>query len=395
MNAPPVPTATSDGTSVATQRIPVAGPWVTDLEVQYVADAAANDWYGNAAQSVGLFEADFARYLGVEHAAAVPHGTSGLHLAMLALDVGPGDEVIVPESTWVASAAPIVYTGATPVFADIEPDTWCIAADSLKKCLSPRTKAIVTVDLYGNVPDMDAIRSVAGSTPIIEDAAQAIGATWKDEPAGRLGDIGIFSFHGTKTMTTGEGGMVVTNRNDLYQRMSALRDHGRSAANFRYFVTDEIGYKYRMSSLQAAFGRAQLIRVDELLAKKKQIFQWYESRLRDVPGIRLNRVGPGSTSTFWMVTVVVDSPYGLSTRQMMASFDRAGIDTRPFLPPLSSLRAFSGYETVARAEECNPVAYDIAARSINLPSALILNEAQVDRVCKHLQNLLLAPEEEK
>ena len=161
-----MPAANNDGTSTATERIPVAGPWVTDLEVRYVAEAAANDWYGKAAQSVGQFEADFARYLGVEHAAAVPHGTSGLHLAMLALGIGPGDEVIVPESTWVASAAPIVYVGATPVFADVDPDTWCIAAGSIEQCVSPQTKAIVTVDLYGGVPDMDAIRSTAAGIPI-------------------------------------------------------------------------------------------------------------------------------------------------------------------------------------------------------------------------------------
>lgn len=166
--------------SFANGRIPVAGPWVTDLEIQYVAAAAANDWYGHAAQSVGLFETEFADYLGVEHAAAVPHGTSGLHLAMLALGIGPGDEVIVPESTWVASAAPILYEGATPVFADVDPDTWCLDAASVERRLSPQTKAIVAVDLYGGVPDMDALRAAAPGVPIVEDAAQAIGASWKE-----------------------------------------------------------------------------------------------------------------------------------------------------------------------------------------------------------------------
>ena len=390
-----MPAANNDGTSTVTERIPVAGPWVTDLEVRYVAEAAANDWYGKAAQSVGQFEADFARYLGVEHAAAVPHGTSGLHLAMLALDIGPGDEVIVPESTWVASAAPIVYVGATPVFADVDPDTWCIAADSIEQCVSPKTKAIVTVDLYGGVPDMDAIRSTAAGIPIIEDAAQAIGATWHGVPAGTLGEIGVFSFHGTKTMTTGEGGMVVTNRPDLFERVSRLRDHGRSPANHRYFVTDEIGFKYRMSSLTAAFGRAQLSRIDELVNKKKQIFQWYEARLGDIPGIRLNFEPAGVANTFWMVTVVVDRSYGLSARQMMESLDREGIDTRPFLPPLSSLSALSAYDTKSGGADRNPIAYDIAPRAINLPSALILDEAQVHRVCTIFRNLLFSREEQQ
>jgi perosamine synthetase len=395
MSTKSMPTVHNSGASTATERIPVAGPWVTDLEVRYVAEAAANDWYGKAAQSVGQFEQDFARYLGVDHAAAVPHATSGLHLAMLALDVGPGDEVIVPESTWVASAAPIVYTGATPVFADIDPDTWCIRADSLERCISPRTKAIVTVDLYGSVPDMGSIRSVAAGIPIIEDAAQAIGTTWNGQPAGQLGDIAVFSFTGTKTITTGEGGMVVTNRRDLFDRVSTLRDHGRSPANRRYFVTDEIGYKYRMSSLQAAFGRAQLSRIDELLNKKKQIFRWYEARLGDIPGIRLNYDRPGVTNTYWMVTAVVDDAYALSTRQMMDWFDRQAVDTRPFLPPLSSLAAFSTHDTICGGADHNPIAYDIAARSINLPSALMLDEGHVDRVCTYFKHLLTSCEEKQ
>lgn len=384
---------TINGIPTAAERIPVAGPWVTDLEVRYVAEAAANDWYGTAAQSVGLFETEFAEYLDVSHAAAVPHGTSALHLAMLALGIGPGDEVIVPEATWVASAAPIVYLGATPVFADIDHSTWCMDPASLARCITSRTKAIVTVDLYGSIPDMGAIGQLAQGIPIIEDAAQAIGATWRTAPAGTLGDIGVFSFHGTKTMTTGEGGMVVTNRSDLFSRISRMRDHGRSQANHRYFTTDEIGFKYRMSSLQAAFGRAQLSRIDELLQKKNLIFHWYQERVADITGIQLNYDRPGVKNTFWMVTLVVDRSYGLSTNAMMRYFDLHSIDTRPFLPPLSSLAAFSDYETVCGAADRNPVAYDIAARSINLPSALMLTESQVDRVCTALRELLSTSKE--
>jgi perosamine synthetase len=373
-------------------RIPVAGPWVTDLEVRYVAEAAAGDWYGDAAKSVRLFESEFATYLGAEFAAAVPHGTSALHLAMVALDVGPGDEVIVPESTWVATAAPIKYVGATPIFADIDPKTWCMSAPSLEKRISPRTKAIVAVDLYGGLPDIEAIELVADGIPMIEDAAQAVGARIFDRPAGTLGDIGTFSFHGTKTMTTGEGGMVVTNRHDLAERIARLRDHGRTSAGFKYFVTDEIAYKYRMSSLQAAFGRAQLARIDELVDKKRQIFEWYEDRLGDIPGIGLNPRQAGVTSTFWMVTIVLDRSYGLSTRELMGLFDDHGVDTRPFLPPLSSLGAFAEYRESVSAAAQNTVAYDLATRAINLPSALNLTEAQVARVCDLLRMFLLSKE---
>ncbi|MET0143241.1 MAG: DegT/DnrJ/EryC1/StrS family aminotransferase [Ilumatobacteraceae bacterium] len=374
------------------ERIPVAGPWVTDLEVEYVAAAAADDWYTRAGQSVGLFEQEFAAALGLRHAAAVPHCTSALHLAILALGIGAGDEVVVPESTWVATAAPLAYVGAIPVFADIEPDSWCMSGASLERVVTERTKAIITVDLYGAIPDMDAITGVAAAhgLAIIEDAAQSIGAAWNGRPAGTLGDVATFSFHGTKTLTTGEGGMIVTDRDDLFERVSALRDHGRTKSDFKYFVTDELGYKYRMSSLQAAFGRAQLSRLDELVERKRQIFGWYEQRLATVPGVVLNRRDPAVDNTFWMVTAVVDRDYGLSTRALMAALDASAIDSRPFFPPLSSLGAFAGYESVRGAVERNPVAYDIAERAINLPSAMTLTEDDVDVVCTTFRKILEA-----
>ena len=371
------------------ERIPVAGPWVTELEAEFVADAALNDWYGNAGRSVGLFETEFAAHLGARHALAVPHATSALHLAMVALDLGPGDEVIVPETTFVATAAPITYTGATPVFADIDPDTWCMSADSLKQCLSPRTKAIVTVDLYGDVPDMSAIRELAGDIPVIEDAAQAIGAIRHGIPAGMLGDMGVFSFHGTKTLTSGEGGIVVTDRTDLFETMAQLRNLGRRPGAHAQLVSDIPGFKYQMSSLQAAFGRAQLLRVDELVAKKRRLFGWYRDRLADLDGVQLNAQGAGHLNPYWMTNIVVDKSFGVSTRQMMAYFDDNGVDTRPFFPPLSSLQAFSNYpDQVATARAANSVAYDIAQRSINLPSALMLEEEHIDRVVGLLRSFL-------
>jgi perosamine synthetase len=305
--------------------------------------------------------------------------------------VGPGDEVIVPESTWVATAAPLAYVGAIPVFADIDPDSWCVSARSIEQRITAKTKAILTVDLYGSVPDMDAVGAVAQANrlPIIEDAAQSIGSSWHGRKAGTLGDIATFSFHGTKTLTTGEGGMLVTDRTDVFQRVAALRDHGRTASDFKYFVTNELAYKYRMSSLQAAFGRAQLARLPELLGRKAQIFGWYEERLADLPGVRLNHRDPAVHNTFWMVTAVVDAAYELPTRELMAAFDARGIDTRPFFPPLSTLGAFTGYATIQGARERNPVAYDIGNRAINLPSAMMLTEDDVDRVCHAFHEIVL------
>jgi perosamine synthetase len=358
--------------------------------VRYVAEAAAQDWYGNAGASARRFEQAFAAAIGTRHALAVPHCTAALHLSMLALGLGPSDEVIVPDATWAATATPIVYVGATPVFADIDPTSWCITAESIERCLTPRTRAIVVVDLYGGVPDMEPIEALARrhGLAIIEDAAQSIGAEWRGRKAGTFGDIGTFSFHGTKTLTTGEGGMVVTDRADLFERAAFLRDHCRTPQGFRYFITEEIGYKYRMSGLQAAFGLAQLERLPDLIARKRATFAWYRDRLQQVPGLALNAEPSAMFNTYWMVTVLLDRSYGLDNRRMMEYFDGLGIDTRPFFPPLSSLPAFSRFSDPATAMVRNPVAYDISPRAINLPSALMLEEGQVERVCDALRRLL-------
>ena len=221
------------------ERIPIAGPWITEKEIAYVADAAATAWYGNANSFQDRFERAFAAYLGARHAVCLPSCTSAIHLALAALGVGPGDEVIVPESTWIASAAPITYVGATPVFADVDAQTWCLAAESFEACVTPHTRAVIPVDLYGNMPDMDAINAVAKRhrIDVIEDAAEAIGSEYHGRRAGSCGDVGVFSFHGTKTLTTGEGGMLVTNRDDVVQRVRVLRDHGRQPGGFQFFST--------------------------------------------------------------------------------------------------------------------------------------------------------------
>ncbi len=370
-------------------RIPVAGPWITDLEVRYVSEAAQNDWYGNAAASVGRFERAFAEYVGVAFGVAVPHCTSALHLSLLSLGVGPGDEVIVPDITWVATAAPIFYVGATPVYADIDPHTWCVSADTIEACITPRTKAVITVDLYGAVPDMDAIRDVARrhGIAIVEDAAEAAGGEWKGAKAGSLGDLGTFSFHGSKTLTCGEGGMLVTDDADLHRRIASLRDHGRSPDGFKYFVTQEVGYKYRMSSLQAAFGLAQLERIDELIHRKRDIFRWYSERLAERADLQLNWEEPGSLNTYWMVCVVLDHSIELTGRELMDALERRKIESRPFFHPLSTLPAFADGPGAAEATK-NVVARDISPRAINLPSALLLTESHVDRVCESLLNII-------
>jgi perosamine synthetase len=365
------------------KRIPVAGPWITQKEIDYVADAAAHAWYANANVYNERFERAFADYLGVRFAVALPSCTSAIHLSLLALGVGPGDEVVVPDVTWIASAAPAIYVGATPVFADIDPDTWCLSAESFAECITPATRAVIPVDLYGNVADLDGIREVADrhGIAVIEDAAEAIGSESGGRKAGSLGDTGVFSFHGTKTLTTGEGGMLVTDREDVYRRVQFLRDHGRPPGDKRFDNT-EVAYKYKMSSLQAALGLAQLERIDELVARKRRIFHWYRARL---PGFTLNCERPGVKNTYWMVTAFADPP-GLDKYRLMALLGERGIDSRPFFNPLSSLRAFAGSEQARRARDRNHVSYAVSPYGINLPSGFNLTEADVDRVCGALES---------
>jgi len=376
--------------AAVSERIPIAGPWVTDKEVAYATEAAAEGWYERAGFYVQRFEEAFAKYLGVQHAMAVPHCTSAIHLALAGLGIGPGDEVIVPEITWIASAAPTHYVGAVPVFADVDETTWCISADSVRECITEKTKAIIPVGLYGLTPEMDEIRAVAAEhgLHIIEDAAQSIGGTYKGKLAGTFGDAGVFSFHGTKTIATGEGGMFVTDDDHLYERVQVLRDHGRTKANFRNFYNTEVAFKYRMSSLQAAFGYGQLERIDELVARKREIFSWYRDRLSEVPGLALNAEPAEHFSTFWMTTVILDRSYGLDNQALMAAFGEHAIDTRPFFHPLSALPAFSDTPEAAEAKKRNKVSFDLSPRGLNLPSAMRLNEAQVDRVCGVLKDLL-------
>lgn len=373
-----------------TERTPIAGPWVTEAEVEAVSQAAADGWYQRAGYYVQQFEEAFAEYLGVRHAMAVPHCTSAIHLALAGLGVGEGDEVIVPDITWIASAAPTRYVGATPVFADIDETTWCVSADSVRECITERTKAIIPVGLYGLTPDMDALRAIADQHDlhVIEDAAQTIGSRYHGRLAGSLGDVGVFSFHGTKTMTTGEGGMLVTDDTALYERVQVLRDHGRTKANFRNFYNTEVAFKYRMSSLQAAFGRAQLARIDELVERKRQLFAWYRERLQDVPGLQLNVEPEGYFNTYWMTTIVIDAEYGLTSQDLMDAFTEHAIDVRPFFHPLSALPAYSSTPEAQSAANRNRVSYALSPRGVNLPSAMMLTEAQVDRVCSLLGEIL-------
>jgi perosamine synthetase len=371
-------------------RIPVAGPSITQREIDYVTDAATRAWYSEAGVYNERFERAFAEHLGVRFAVSLPSCTSGLHLALLALGVGPGDEVIVPDITWIATSAPISYVGATPVFADVDPHTWCLTPASVERNIGPRTRAVIPVDLYGGMPDLIEIGEIARAhgVAVIEDAAEAAGSRLRDRPAGSFGDVSAFSFHGSKTLTTGEGGLLATDREDLFQRVLCQRDHGRRPGEQRMFWNYEVGFKYKMSSLQAALGLAQLERLEELVALKRRVFGWYQERLAGIAGIRLNAEPPGVRNSYWMVTVVLDADRNLSKEEVIARLAKHGVDSRPFFYPLSQLPAYESSEQANRARTENRVAYALSPYGVNLPSHLRLTEEDVDRVCAALKQTL-------
>ena len=367
-------------------KILVSGPSITQKEIDYVTDAVTNAWHGNANVYHERFERAFADYLGVRHTVALPSCTSAIHLSLLALGVGPGDEVVVPDATWIASAAPVTYVGATPVFADIDERTWCLSAEAFEACITPRTKAVIVVDLYGNMPDMAAVLEVARrhNIPVVEDAAEAAGAEFGGKRAGSFGDTGVFSFHGSKTLTTGEGGLLATDSEDLYHRVLFLRDHGRRPGD-KMFWNAEVAYKYKMSSMQAALGLAQLERIDELIAQKRQIFGWYRERLADVAGLALNPELPDAKNVYWMVTAVLDEELGIGKDYLMRELGEADIDCRPFFHPLSSIPAYQHLEQAREARGRNRVSYRICPYGVNLPSGLTLTEELVDYVARALR----------
>jgi perosamine synthetase len=370
-------------------RIPVAGPWITQKEIEYVTGAVTNAWYGNANMYHARFEAAFAAYVGRKYAIALPSCTAALHLALAALDLKPGDEVVVPETTWIATSAPITYVGAQPVFADIDPRSWCLDAASFERTISARTRAVIPVDLYGNLPDMDAIVELATARGIavIEDAAEAIGSESRGRRAGSFGLASAFSFHGSKTLTTGEGGMLVTDDEPLYRRWLRLRDHGRAEGG-KMFWNVEVAYKYKLSGMQAALGLAQLERIDELIARKREIFGWYQTALEGFEGITLNSEAASIRNTYWMVTAIIDERFGLGKEELIAALGQEGIDSRPFFYPLSSLPAYASWPQAQGARSRNRIAYSISPRGVNLPSALSLTQEKVRYVCDRLRRIL-------
>ncbi len=355
-------------------RIYYTKPSITDLEIRYATDAATNGWGERCYEYIDRFERQFCAHLGVRHAIATSSGTGALHLGMAGLGIGPGDEVILADINWIASAAPIVHLGAKPVLVDVLPDTWCLDPVAVREAITPRTKAILAVHLYGNLCDMDALQAIAQDCGIylIEDAAEAIGSVWHGRRAGSMGAFGAFSFHGTKTVTTGEGGIFTTNDDALYDRVLTLSNHGRARGERRQFWPERVGFKYKMSNLQAAIGCAQMERIDDLISKKREIFHYYMMKFSDLP-VSMNPEPEGTQNGFWMPTIVVDEKIDFNREPLISSLKSKNIDGREFFWPISSLGLIDCKFT-------NPIGRSLCEHAINLPSYHDLTIQQMDRV---------------
>ena len=364
----------------AGRRIPVAAPMLVGNEREYVLDCIDSGWVSSAGKYLDMFEAKFAEFCGVRHAVACCNGTAAVHLALLAHGVGPGDEVIVPTLTFVATANAVTYCGARPVFVDSEPETWNIDPARVEEKITPRTRGIVAVHLYGHPADMDALRDLASRHGLflVEDAAEAHGALYKGRRVGSVGDIAAFSFYGNKIISTGEGGMVTTDDDALAARVRLLRGQGMDPGRRYWFPV--VGYNYRMMNLAAALGLAQLERIECHMGRRLVIADRYKERLGGVGDLTWQREQPWAGHAHWMFTAVLGDGEAAERDEVMARLEARGVETRPVFYPVHLLPP---YRDGARGADC-PVAERIASRGLSLPTWAGLAGEDVDYVVECL-----------
>lgn len=363
--------------------IPIAEPSLGEKELEYLTDCLKSGWISSLGGYIVRFEEKFSRYCGARYGLATSSGTTALHLALATLGIGPGDEVLIPTLTFIATANAVVYCGAKPVFVDSEPSTWNMDPSRIEEKITPRTRAIIPVHVYGHPCDMDPILEIARMHGlfVIEDAAEAHGAQYKGRKVGSLGDFGCFSFYGNKIITTGEGGMVLTNDEKLAKKASLLRDHAMSEEK-RYWHL-EIGFNYRMTNLQAAIGLAQMEKIESFIEKKRQNAALYNQLLSGVRGLSLPCEAEWARSVYWMYSVLIEDDFGLSRDEVMARLREKGIDTRPFFYPLHTQPPYY----VNEKKESYPVAEEMARKGINLPSAVTLNREEIAYIAETITSL--------
>ena len=352
-----------------------AGPSITKKEIDYVNDAVTNGWNDNWNSYIVRLEEAFKDKFNAKHALLTSSCTGGMHMAARAMDIGEGDEVLVPELTWVATASAPYYLGAKPVFVDVDKDTWTIDLKSAEKYITSKTKAIMPVHLYGHPSNMDEVMIFANkhNLKVLEDAAPAIGAKCNDKLVATYGSASVFSFQGAKMMVTGEVGIVLTNDDEIFAKIKQYSEHGRSRDPSKTFWIETIGYKYKMSNIQAALGLAQFERLDELISKKREIFSWYENRLSQYHDIKLNKEADWAHSIYWMTSINLIKK-SMSRDELMKKMKEDNIDTRPVFPTISKYPMWYS--------DCdNPIATAISENSINLPSGHNLTKDDINLVC--------------
>lgn len=353
--------------------LPMASPMFQGNELRYVTECVMKNWISSQGRFVTEFESAFAKFCGVKHGIAVSNGTVALHLALVLADVGPGDEVIVPTLTFIATANAVRYTGAVPVFVDSEPETWGLDVEQVERAITPRTKAVVPVHLYGHPVEMDRINALAAkhNLIVIEDAAEAHGATYKGRRVGALGHIGCFSFYANKIVTTGEGGMLTTNDDRLAKRAIMLRDHGMSKD--RKYWHNEMGYNYRLTNLQAAIGVAQMEQVAFLLNQRAAIEASYGEQLGQDARIELPKSVSWGQRVNWLYTVLLRD--GIDRDLVIKLLKDNGIDSRPVFYPVHSMPPYAGAGSF-------PVADCISRRGLSLPTYAQMQRTEIERICK-------------
>lgn len=368
--------------------IPVAAPVIGAREIECVTEAVRSGWVSSIGPYLDEFERRFAAFCGTKHAIALSNGTVALHLALHTLGVGPGDEVIVPDLTFAATAHAVLQTGATPVFADVDPTTWCVDPRAVERAIGPKTRVIIPVHLYGHPADMPALTALAAPREIalLEDAAEAHGARVSGARVGSLGRVGAFSFYGNKVMTTGEGGMLVTSDDELAARLRFLKDHGMSKER-RYFHT-ELAFNYRMTNIQAALGVAQIEQVEGFIERKRELMRWYREDLAGCAGVLLNPDVPGFESVYWMISAVLAGDSKRSRDEVAAILRSRGVDSRPFFVPMSALPHLRQFRQVGVDSDGCPVASRLGEHGLNLPSGCGLSRTAVGRVTSALRAAL-------
>jgi len=361
--------------------IPVSAPSLKGNELAYVARCVETNWISSIGSFVDEFEKRFSARCGVSHGVATTNGTTALHLAVAAHGIGPGDEVIIPTFTMVATANAVAYTGAKPVLVDSEWDTWNMDCNEVCQKVTSRTKAIIVMHTYGHPVDMDRIRAVAAEhgLVVIEDAAEAHGARYKGRPVGSLGQCACFSFYGNKIISTGEGGMIVTNDSEFAALARTLRDHAFSEE--RHFWHKFRGFNYRMTNLQAAIGVAQVERFDELVQKRIVHAMLYNELLQDVPGITLPPASNDVQNVYWMYGILIGDEFGLSRDALRQALAQQGIETRTFFIPIHLQPIYFREYGDTRY----PVSEDLCRRGMYLPSSADLTKEQIEFVARKIK----------